>query len=122
MGNVSGYVKIQDNLKSARHFIRINKLHEKYWTDRHVYDFKKNEIGILEDGRYYTNYASYTHPTLGKCYNYYDLRKDMFFNGKQFLEYLKNAAAEYIGKVQHIPDIHHYYPLYENKPIIYFLY
>ena len=103
MGNVSGYVKIQDSDDSTRHLIRLNQLHDVFKDDRNVYDFQKHEIGCVDNGKYEKKSTVYI-SGVEECYKYN--RKGMveLYQKKWFLEYLKNAAVEHINNTFKIKD------------------
>ena len=103
MGNVSGYVKVKDRDKSERHLIKFNQLHNKDWNERHVYDFQKNEVGFIENGKYEKTKIVYI-PGIGDCYEYNRNGKVELYFKKEFLEYLKDAAVEHINNTIKIKD------------------
>ena len=103
MGNVSGYVKVKDRDKSERHLIKFNQLHNKNWNERHVYDFQKNEVGFIENGKYEKMKIVYF-PGIGDCYEYNRNGKVELYHTKTFLEILKNAAVEHIHNTFKIKD------------------
>jgi len=97
MGNVQGYCKHVDDKDSTRHLIRINQLHDKYWSDFHVYDFQNNEIGKIENGKFKEVYSYYIRD-IGNCYKFTHRGEWKIFSRDMFLETLKNAAVEHINK------------------------
>ena len=104
MGNVQGYVKVKDRDKSERHLIKLNQLcNERNWNDMHVYDFQKNELGLIKNGKYEKMKIVYI-PGIGDCYVYHTKGKLELYHAKTFLEHLKDAAVEHINNTFKIKD------------------
>ena len=97
MGNVQGYCKHVDSDDSTRHLIRLNQLHNKDWSDFHVYDFQNNEIGKIENGKFKKVNSDHIRD-IGNCYTFTHRGEWKIFSQKCFLETLKNAAVEHINK------------------------
>ena len=100
---MQGYVKIKDRDKLERHLIKFNQLHNKDWNDMHVYDFQKNEVGLINNGKYEKTKIVYI-PGIGDCYEYNRNGKVELYHKKMFLEYLKDAAVEHINNTFKIKD------------------
>ena len=98
MGNMQGYVKIQENEESTRHLIKLNQFRDdRNWSDIHVYDFQNNEYGCIKDGKYEKASTIQVHG-VGECYYFSNHGKLELYLKKWFLKDLKDGAVEHVNK------------------------
>ena len=68
-----------------------------------LYDFQKNEVGFIENGKYEKMKIVYI-PGIGDCYEYHSKGKLELYHTKTFLEHLKDAAVEHINNTFKLKD------------------
>ena len=96
MGNVQGYVKVNDNQNSSRHLIRVSKLHSKIKNEVWLYDFQNNEFGrIINDT--FVPYLEVNVSGLGVCYQFDVEGQIEIYNKTWLLDFLKDAAVTHIN-------------------------